>query len=188
MCLWVHNPNAYSWYGMTDFSAPGAHLSKTSGAEVVRSDRNHRRAFGAPVALQGTDAERFIKSRRQSFGQFFGAGHHQPQAAEVFAAAGAHVELQERRRRQEKSDRILAHQWANGFGVERIRVIYHAHSQRRGQAKRAGKTERMKEGQNSQHSIISIESKDLVKLLNIRANIVMRKHHTLRFAGAAAGI
>ena len=62
------------------------------------------RAFGAAVAFQRADAELFLERRASRSGSFSAPVMTQAQAAEIFGRAAAHVELQERRRRQQERD------------------------------------------------------------------------------------
>src|SRR5437879_7660108 len=93
---------------MPNFAALGADLAKPSGTEIVSVDRHRGPTFSAAVGFEGANAKAFLKGRSEAFGQFFGAGHHDAQAAEVFRRTRPQVELQERRRGQQKSDAITA--------------------------------------------------------------------------------
>ena len=133
--------HAHARQWMADFPAFGADLLEPGGAEIRRVHRHHRRAFGAAVTFERADAEMFLERRGQPVGQFFRAGHHQAQAAEIRRRAAAQVELQKRRRGQQEGDLVLADERADGLRVERIRMINHAHAKHRRQTERAGETE-----------------------------------------------
>src|SRR5439155_20438423 len=62
-----------------------------------------------------------------------------------------------------------------------------AKAQRGRRAERSSETERMEERQNPQHPVMAIETKDLVHLPDVRAEIVMGEQDAFRLAGAAAG-
>ena len=128
-----------------------------------------------------------LERRGEPVGQFFRGGHHEPQAAEIPRRAAAQIDLQERRRRQQIGHGMMLHERADGFGVERIRMKHHADAERRGQPERAGETERMKKRQDAQEPVVAVQIKHLIHLFNVRADVVMREHHALRLAGAAAG-
>ena len=128
-----------------------------------------------------------LERRGKPVGQFFRGGHHQSHAAKILRRAAAQIDLQERRRRQQKGHGMMLHERADGFGVERIRMKNHADAERRRQPERAGETERMKERQHAQEPVVAVQIKHLVHLLDVRADVEMREHHALRLAGAAAG-
>ena len=172
---------------MSDFAAFGADLPEARGAEVVCVDRHGRRAFGAAITFQRADAETFLKCRSQPVGQFFRCRHHHAQAAEILRRTAAQVKLQERRRGEQKGNLMLAHQRPDAFGIERIRMINHAHAQHRRQTERAGESERMEERQDAQETIPVIQSENLFELLDVRADVVVAQHHAFWLAGAAAG-
>ncbi len=129
----------------------------------------------------------FLERDGEAVRQFFRAGHHEPQAAEIVRRTAAQVELQERRRGQQERDLMPAHERADGFRVERICVIHHARAQHGGQAQRAGEAERMEKRQDAQHAIARRQAEHLLHLLDVGTDVVMREHHALGFARAAAG-
>src|ERR1019366_1296184 len=62
-----------------------------------------------------------------------------------------------------------------------------SHPDRRGQAKRSSKTEGMKERQNSENLVVPPKHEDLIQLLDIAGNVVVREYDALRVARASAG-
>src|ERR1700759_630362 len=57
----------------------------------------------------------------------------------------------------------------------------------RRQAKRSGKSEGVKKGQNTQNAVSLVQMEDLFQLLDVRREIEMRQHHAFGFAGRPAG-
>src|SRR5713226_676745 len=56
-----------------------------------------------------------------------------------------------------------------------------------GQAKRARKTERVKERKNTHDAVFGVQHENLVELFHVRSNIVVREDDTFGVAGRAAG-
>src|SRR5207247_1788240 len=71
--------------------------------------------------------------------------------------------------------------------IEGIRMKNDADAGGRGQTKRPRKSERVKERKNSHDAVFRMEHENLIELLHVRSNIVMREDHALRLAGRAAG-
>ena len=69
---------------MADFPAFAPDLMKTSGAKIICIHRHGRRAFGAPVSLQGPDAKALFKGIGDAVRQFFRTHGHEADAAELF--------------------------------------------------------------------------------------------------------
>src|SRR6266571_4585796 len=143
---------------MANLAALGADLAKTGGAEVIGVHCHGGRALGAAVAFERTNAELFLERSRKAIRKLFRASHHDAQAAEIFRRTTAQVQLQESWRSQQEGDLVLADQRADAFGIEWIRIKNHAHPQRRRSTKRSGKTERMKEWQDTQQSVPASEA------------------------------
>src|SRR5712691_8954260 len=55
------------------------------------------------------------------------------------------------------------------------------------QAKRARKSKRMKERKNTHDPIFRVQHENLVELLHVRSNVVVRQNDALGIAGRAAG-
>ena len=53
-----------------------------------------------------------LRTPAQPLRQFFRAGHHESQAAEIFRRAARAIQLQKSRRREEKGDLVIAHRVA----------------------------------------------------------------------------
>ena len=56
---------------------------------------------------------------------------------------------------------MLADERANGFGFERVGMIYHPRPQHRRQAKRAGEAEAMEERQDADKAVRAVQAEDL---------------------------
>src|SRR5260370_25198397 len=56
-----------------------------------------------------------------------------------------------------------------------------------GKAKRARKTERVKERKNTHDAVFSVQHENLVELLHVRSNIVVREDDAFGITGRAAG-
>ena len=77
-------------------------------------------AGAAALALQSPESPAVLRERRREpVGEFLRAGHHELQAAEIFGIAEPRVELEERRRGEQKRTSVLPDLCADGFGVER---------------------------------------------------------------------
>ena len=113
------------------------------------------------------NTEVIFESLRNAVRQFFRAGHNKAQAAEIFRRAAARVSVQEGRRRKQHGDRVLVDKSADDARIERIRVEDHADAGGGGQAKRAGKTKRVKERKNAHDAIVGVQHENLVELLHI---------------------
>ena len=148
----IDDAHADAGQRMADPAALRADLAEAGRAEVARVDGNDRRALGAAVAFERADAEAVLEREREALRQFFGADDHELQAAEIFRRAAAHVDLQERRRRQQERDAVLADELADGFGVERVGMIDDADAEHRGQPERDGEAEGMEEGQDAEQA------------------------------------
>ena len=151
-------------------------LTATAGAHSVRA-----------VTFERADAEVLLERVGEPFGQFFRAGDDELQAAEILRRHAAHVDLQKRRRGQQKRDGVFADERADGSGVERIRMKHHARAELRRQAERDGETERMEKRQDAEQPVVMREVQNVAELFEVREDVVMREHHALRLAGAAAG-
>ena len=65
-------------------------------------------------------------------------------------------------------------------------MIRHADAQHRRQPERHRESEGVEEGQHAQQAILAVQHERLPHLLDIRRDVVMREHHALRLARAAA--
>ncbi len=63
----------------------------------------------------------------------------------------------------------------------------HADAGSRGQAKCTREAERVKERKNAHDAVVGVEHENLVELLDVRSNIVVREDDALGVAGRAAG-
>ncbi len=123
----------------------------------------------------------------QPLGQFFRADDDELQTAEILRRHAAHVKLQKRRRGQQDGDGVFADERADGPRVERIRMKHHARADFRRQTERDGEAERMEKRQDAEQPVAMRETQDVAELFEVREDVVMRQHHALRLAGAAAG-
>ena len=128
-----------------------------------------------------------VEGGGETFGEFLCTDGDESQAAEILGVAAAHVDLQERRCGQEECYAVFTHEWTDGFCIEGIRVKHDANAEDTRQRQCPGKTERMKKGQHTEHSIFRAEAKYLAKLFDVRADVVVRGHDAFGFTGAAAG-
>ena len=64
---------------------------------------------------------------------------------------------------------------------------YNAYAGGGGQAKRPGKTERVKERKNAHDAIVRVQHENLVELLHVRSNVVMSQNDALGVTCRAAG-
>ena len=83
--------------------------------------------------------------------------------------------------------RVFADERADGPRVERVGMIHHARADFRRQAQRDREAERMEKRQDAEQPVVMREIQDVAELLEVREDVVMREHHALRLAGAAAG-
>ncbi len=95
--------------------------------------------------------------------------------------------MQKCRGRQQERDAILADQRADGPRFERAGMVHDSHSNGGGQTQRPGKTERMKERQNPENLVVASEHEDLIQLLDVGGDVVVREYDALRITGTAAG-
>ena len=129
------------------------------------------------------DAEAVFKGLRNAFRQFFRAGHHETQAAKIFRRAAARVSIQESRCGEQHGYRIFADQRADHARIERIRVKHDTDTGRRGQTERAGKAKGVEKRKNSQDAVVGVQHENLIELLDIRCNVVMREDHAFGISG-----
>ena len=165
----------------------GADLADARAAEIGAVDGHDGGAFGAAVAFERADAEAFLEGRGKAVREFFRAGHHDAEAAEIARGAAAQVELQEGGRGEQEGNGVFAHERADGTGVERVGMEHHTGAEHGGQRKCAGEPERMEERQDAQDAVVAVERKDLRELLDVGADVAVRKHDALGLARAAAG-
>ena len=171
---------------MPDAAALGSDLPEAGRAEVARIDRHHRRGFSRAVALHRSQPETILERRGQALRQFLRAGQDKLDTAKLFRRAGADVNLQECRCGQQKRYPVLAHQLADAAAIDRVWVIHRARAEQRRQPQRAGEAERVEKRQDAENPVIPIQRKRLANLLNVRDDVVVREHHALGCAGAAA--
>ena len=160
---------------------------KTRRTKIHEVDRHGRRAFRRAVTFERPDAEILLECVGETLRQFFCAGDDQLQTAKILRRHTAHVELQKRRRGQQDGDGIFSDEGAHRPGIERVGMIHHARADGGGHAQRDREAEGMEKRQDAEHAIMVREIQDVTELLKIRENVVMREHHALGFAGAAAG-
>ena len=172
---------------MADPPAFRSDLAKTGRAKITRVHGDDGRTFRGAIAFERTDAEAVLECQRQTLRQFFRADHHVLQAAEILGRTAPRVRLQKCGRGHQERHAIVAHEFADGGEIERAGMVDHAHAQRRGQPQRHREAERMKERQHAQQAIVGVEHEHLPHLLDIGGDVVVREHHALGLARAAAG-
>src|ERR1700678_2910717 len=104
---------------MADVPTFAAHLAKSWPAIIACIDCDHRRTLCRAVTLQRANAETIFKGERQRLGKFFRTYRHKLQAAKIFREAPPGVLLQKRRSRKQKSDPIVANQFADRAQIDR---------------------------------------------------------------------
>ena len=172
---------------MADATTFGAHLAKSSRAKIGGVDRDCRRTFRTAVAFVRPDTKVIFKCLRDAFRQFFRARHHEAQAAKIFGRAAACVGVQESGGGEQHGHGIFADQRANHARIERVGMKDHADAGCRGEAKRAGKAKRMEKRENAQDAVAGVQHENLVELLDVGSDVVMRQDNTFGIAGRAAG-
>ncbi len=172
---------------MADAAALCADLPKRRRAEIDGVHRHHRRTLRAAVSLERPDAEVILKRHRYALRQFFRARHHEAQAAEFLRRAAPQIRIQERGRRQEHGHRIFVDKRADHSRIQGIGMKHHAGTHRCGQAQSGREAEGMEKRQNPHDAIVRPQKEDLVELLDVRRNVVLRQHHALGLARRPAG-
>ena len=145
----IDNARHHARQRMPDTAALGPDLPEAGRAEVARVDRHHRRGLGRAVALHRPQPETILERRGHALRQFFRSGQDELHAAELFRRAGAHVNLQERRRGQQERRPMLAHQLTNASAINRVRMIHRAGAEQRRQPQRAGEAKRVEKRQDT---------------------------------------
>ena len=118
---------------------------------VGHVDRDHRRHFGAAVALDQIDAELLLERRRDRLAQPLGADDRQPKRRELLRLALARVGGAERRRADQQRGAVLRGHLADRLGVGGIGVIGGAEADDQRQPQRDRVAERVEEGQHAEH-------------------------------------
>src|ERR1041384_3368322 len=149
--------------------------------------RDHWRQLGAAVTLENRTAEFLLKPSRDLLAQLFSTGNDIAQRGEFFFGAAPNIATVEGRRTDEQCGAVFLNRFSDDSRVRRIRMINNAETGKQGQPKRAGKSERMKQRQNSHDAVVGCEMNYLTDTLDIGENIMMREHDAFRSSGAAAG-
>src|SRR5580704_370912 len=183
----IDDANANAGKGMADGATLGADLTEVGGAEVVRVDGDHRRAFGAAVTFERAETKVIFEGLGDALGEFLGAGKNDAQAAKGLGRATAGVGVEEGWSGKQHGDGKLADQRADSLGVERTDVEHHADTGERRKAERAGEAEGMEEGKNAKDAVAIVKMEDLFELLDVRSEIEVGKDHAFGLARRAAG-
>src|SRR5205085_8201425 len=125
-------------------SSPGANLAKAGSAEIPAIHSHHRRALSAAITFQRPDSKSVLKGQRQALRQLLCPHQYVLQAAKMFRQAAAHVCLKECRSSDQECDAVAPYQFADGAGIQRVGMKYHADAMHRRQPQRSHESEGMK--------------------------------------------
>ncbi len=128
-----------------------------------------------------------LKCFRNARRQFFRASHHKTQTSKIFGRDSPCVSLQKRRRSQHHRNLILTHQCADGSRIQRAGMVHDSDSHCARQSQSSRESERVKERQDSQNAVIPVQHKDLIQLLDVRCNVILREQYAFGIAGRSTG-
>ena len=172
---------------MPDFAASCRCLAISGGAEIATIDCNDRGALGAAVTFERPDAEDVFECQGYALRELLCAYENILQRAEAFRRAAAHVGLQESWRGDQECHFVFLHQLADDLCVQRVGMIDHANAMDGGHPQRSHESEGVKEGQDTQDLVVSVQHEDLRDLLDVGHDVEVRQHHSLGIASATAG-
>ncbi len=164
-----------------------SHLVEAGCSEVTHIHCHDWRALRAAIALHGTNAKAFLKGRTQAVTEFLCTHHDITQAAKIFRVAAPHIPLQKCGCGQKNRGPEFCRQSANNTRVQRIGMINGPHACDQRQPKSSSKAEGVEEGQDAENAVPARDAENLGHPIQVRANIVVRQHHTLGIARTAAG-
>ena len=139
-------------------------------------------SLGGTVAFRRQDSKLISKLLGQFQRQLFGSDNSQIEPVELLLLAPFQVSAQECWRSEENRHAVLLRKPANLFGVERIDVIDDFGGQAHREPERTHVTQRMEDGNHSQHDVSIFDLKHLVGGVDRGRNVVLRQQNSLGFA------
>src|SRR5690242_9400454 len=162
---------------MADAAALRSHLAKRRGSEIDRVHGHNWRAFGAAVAFERTDAEVVLERDGDALRQFFRAGHYEAQAAEFFRSAATQIVVEKSGSREEHGHGMFVDERADYAGIQRIGMKDNPGAHRGRQAERGREAKGMKKRQDTHDAVFRLEEENLIELLDVRGDVVVREHY-----------